>query len=253
MRLRLTAAACLLAAAAHTAWAQPAPPTNLGQFRANGATPIAEGGLLVSECVVLQATLPVAGTLQIELKPTSVPFDGTDLKQSASVAAGIASIVLSANSPGAQYHWRARMLDDAGIPSTWADFGTNSDPAIDFEYLNLGPPSAPSIGRPQQVLPDGVTVLPPGTTTSETSVILRATVFTWTGTGSVSVLAEIQPVGTDFTGIATHQSPFVSSGSVATINVGLTTGAYHWRVQSTDSVTTSLGWISFGGNAEDVA
>jgi probable HAF family extracellular repeat protein len=110
----------------------------LGQFEANGTTPIALGATTDGTTVVLKGTLsdPDGGqlSLQVEVKLVGTPFDGTGLITGAPVPSGsVASASVSGLIRAKGYHWRARALDGFGDVSTnWVSFGANAESSPDF-------------------------------------------------------------------------------------------------------------------------
>ncbi|MBI2930353.1 MAG: protein kinase [Planctomycetes bacterium] len=61
--------------------------------------------------------------LQVEIKPVTASFDGSELLTSRSVLSGqFATSVAASLSPGSSYHWRARALDDKDAASAWVEY-----------------------------------------------------------------------------------------------------------------------------------
>jgi len=95
---------------------------------------------------------------------------------------------------------------------------------------------------------DGVTVIPEGGTTHESTVVFKATVSDPDG-DSVRLEIELRQIGEAFTGEPTPEtiSDFVSSGSQVTITrSGLVNGDYHWRYRAKDSNGATSDWTEFG-------
>jgi Tol biopolymer transport system component len=117
-----------------------APPDagSLGQFEANGTTPIPVGATTDGTSVVLKATVsdPDGGQvrLQVEVEPVGTSFDGNGLIVSAPAPSGsVASATVGGLTRARGFHWRARALDDADAPSqNWVSFGANGESAADF-------------------------------------------------------------------------------------------------------------------------
>jgi probable HAF family extracellular repeat protein len=125
-----------------TLWEPPnAPPDDpviLGQFEANGTSPIAVGATTDGTTVVMKATAtdpdgdPVR--LQVEVEPVGTPFDGAGFITGAPVPSGsTASASVGGLGRAKGYHWQARTLDALEEPSQdWVSFGTNAESAADF-------------------------------------------------------------------------------------------------------------------------
>jgi len=118
----------------------PAPPTQLKQFKANGTDSISVGGTAGSSAatVVLEAlvTDPDPGdvlTLEVEVKSTDLSFNATGLTGGAGVTTGNKARATKTNLNGlvlvgTNYYWRARACDQTGrCSSTWVSYGGNSD------------------------------------------------------------------------------------------------------------------------------
>jgi len=134
---------------------------------------------------------------------------------------------------------------NSSSPFTTLSFTISTPPA------NM-PPAAPT-GLGQFKL-DGVTAIPVGGSTSETGMVLKATVSDPEGQ-AVGFWIEIQPVGTAFTNnpaLATAST--VPSGTVASYTyTPMTPGSYHWQIRAFDSMEAVSSLVSFGGNAESAA
>jgi len=118
----------------------PGLPAGLGQFLADGTTPISVGGgtgggLGSTQTVVFKATVtdPNIGdsiAIEVEAKTTDVTFDGTGVTRgtgvltngTASVSIGYTVGLLAAN-----YLWRARACDRTNRCSGWVAFSGNTD------------------------------------------------------------------------------------------------------------------------------
>jgi hypothetical protein len=108
------------------------------------------------------------------------------------------------------------------------------------------PPDAPTgLG---QFKADGSTSIAVGGTTTETSVVLKAT-LTDPGADTVKLQVEVRPVGTAFTNASTHESALLASGAVAAVAVnGLSVpNGYHWQARAVNGAGASSAWVSFGG------
>lgn len=136
-----------------TASSQSAPViANLAQYQEDGTTPIAPGAGFVGNSVVLKADVADqasnAAALQVEIKPSDQPFDGTNLYTSATTTASgtsLATTTLSVvinnlitptstvpvNGIQQSFHWRSRVIDGQGATSAWTLYGTSPN-ATDF-------------------------------------------------------------------------------------------------------------------------
>jgi len=108
------------------------------------------------------------------------------------------------------------------------------------------PPYTPT--AVSQFRSDGVTVIPEGGTTPESTVVFKATVSDPNG-DSVRLEIELRQIGEAFTGEPTPEtiSDFVSSGSQVTITrYGLVNADYHWRYRAKDIHGAVSDWTEFG-------
>jgi pimeloyl-ACP methyl ester carboxylesterase len=97
--------------------------SNLGQFKSDGTTVIAEGSTITGSMIIFQAMLNNSANnstqLQIEVKPSNVAFIGSSTANSAFFPAlGIVSVPVQ-NLANGQYHWQARAIDSQGNVSPW--------------------------------------------------------------------------------------------------------------------------------------
>ena len=99
-----------------------------------------------------------------------------------------------------------------------------------------------------QLRVDSVSVVAPGATVNETSILLRAVVSDPDLGDSLHLEAEVRPVGVAFTGPNVPDGPAVASGRPAYVSVGgLSDGTtYHWRVRARDNTGRSGSWTAFG-------
>lgn len=117
----------------------PALPMNLKQFRADGTTQILVGGTAGGSPATVwlegSVTDPDPGdviSLEVEVKATTVPFNGGNLVRGAgvftnSIARTSVSNLTGALLVGTNYFWRARACDQTNQCSAWVSFGGNSD------------------------------------------------------------------------------------------------------------------------------
>lgn len=233
----------------------PNPPSVMTQLTADGLSVIAVGGATDETTVVLAVLVsdPDGGTVQFEaeVKPVGTAFAGTGTVTSAPALSGtVATATVTGLSVGG-YHWQVRTKDPEGSTSPWVSFGENPETDPDFVVVpssSTAAPGAPSDAN--QYRSDGVTPVPVGGTTDESTMVFRAMLSDPDG-DTVRLEIELRPTTTAFTGTPTNQSAFGSSGSWATVMVtGLATGAHHWQARAVDAVGSASAWVPFGGNLE---
>jgi hypothetical protein len=233
------------------------PPTALDQRRLDQATQIGVGQTTGESSAVFVASVvpPDASTdvqLEIEVQPIGTPFTQVATAVSAPVSGASTIILTHPALNNGSYHWRARVVPEAGSASPasgWISFGGNPDGQADFVI------QAPVPATLEQLLLDGVTLLPVGAVSPENGVVLRGVVTSPTPGQQVRLQVELQSTGTPFAGTFTHEGNLVASGQVSTITInGLLYDSYHWRARTTTASNSSSGWISFptppGGNAD---
>ncbi|MBI4419337.1 MAG: hypothetical protein HY560_00795 [Gemmatimonadetes bacterium] len=116
----------------------PQPPTDLGQFKIDGATVIPVGGSTDERTVVLRGRVSGTGPgdrrrLEVEVQPLGAPFTGKASAASTEVDGGTsATAMVSGLADNTAYRWQARTLDHDGNPSAWVGFGGNGEDA-DFQ------------------------------------------------------------------------------------------------------------------------
>ncbi|MDI6905753.1 MAG: PKD domain-containing protein [Candidatus Bathyarchaeia archaeon] len=130
----------------------PNPPNNLAQLKSDCSTIISVGGTTNERKVYFKGTVSDSDgdkvCLQIELRNLNEyggQFDETKggLFESALVESGNEAIVSRGELIDENYHWRARTVDEHGVPSEWKNFGGNDISAADFVvFSNDKPPKA---------------------------------------------------------------------------------------------------------------
>jgi hypothetical protein len=113
------------------------------------------------------------------------------------------------------------------------------------------PPATPS--APRQLRSNGVTEIPVGGTTEESTVVFKGTVSDPDG-DRVKLEIELRRLdeyGGTFTGTPTWTSGLVQSGSEVTYTrPALVPGNYHWRARAVDERGAASPWARFGDNAD---
>jgi hypothetical protein len=104
-----------------------------------------------------------------------------------------------------------------------------------------------ALANPQQLRTTGLTVIPVGGSTNETTVTFQGLV-TAAAAGTVGLDIEVKPIGQPFTGSVSGS--VAGQTSPATINVVISTGltdlnSYHWQARPTQGVLLGQ-WVSFG-------
>jgi hypothetical protein len=238
----------------------PAVPSAAGQFKANGISPIAQGGSTNEATVVFSALLAdadIGATLrfEIELRPVGTPFSGSATDASAAVPANTRATLAAAVSENTQYHWQYRSIDETGRASAWTPFGTNSEAEADFVTLPAGGgPTAPAAPTPGQFRSDGTTAIAVGGTTTELSVVFASTLTDTDAGASIRLEIELRPVGQALSGSPTHASAAVGSGARASVSATVANATqYHWAARAMDETGRASAWVAFGGNADGAA
>ena len=107
---------------------------DLGQYKSDSITSIAEGGTVTESSIILGATLNSSSTnqlqLQAELRKLSENFTNQPTATSTFVSSGTNVTIPINNLNDGQYHWQARVIDDKGNASDWQEFGTSGN--VDF-------------------------------------------------------------------------------------------------------------------------
>lgn len=139
-------------------------PITLRQLQADGFSPIASGGSATSSSVVLAATPSGSSaqqfSVQFEVRPSGTSFSDPTTT-SPLVVGGTEAQVTVSGLANQGYHWRARVLDGNGVPSTWVAFSGN---ASDFTVSAIYPPSSLFSWSPNQIfIGDSVTFSAEGT------------------------------------------------------------------------------------------
>lgn len=136
---------------------------------------------------------------------------------------------------------------------------TSSAPGETGDYtlsiVNEQPPAPPQgMG---QFLKNGSTPIAIGGTTSEDAVVFKATIGDQNDADTVHLELELEPLGSPFTNVRTHQSASVPArnGNVTvsiSATVAMNTG-YHWQARTCDRTGRCSAWLNYGQNAETAA
>lgn len=234
----------------------PAIPDSLAQFQSDGTTAIPVGGSTTETTVIFRGILtdPDVGDslrLQIERQPLGTAFTNVPTATSTAVAQGGAgSVTVTGEVANVDYHWQARTIDRTGLTSAWVSFGGNSENQTDYRVVAPTPPDAPT--NMGQYLQNGQVAIPQGGTTTQTTVVFKASLTDPDG-DQIQLQVEVQPLGVAFTGTATGSSTFVASGGPKQARVdlsGLTPGTdYHWQARAVDQSGSVSSWVPFGAGA----
>ncbi len=127
-------------------------------------------------------------------------------------------------------------IGKSGMPIVaWLD-GTSGNDEI---YVKRFESAAPA-GLDQRLADDSAPIAIGGSAVDGNLRIASTTLET--------IEVEIRPVGTSFSGVATHASPSAPF-SVS----GLAPESYHWQARTIDGFGFASAWTPFGGNAESAA
>jgi len=102
---------------------------------------------------------------------------------------------------------------------------------------------------------NGSTAIAIGDSTPENRVVIKGKVDDPNDTQQARLEVEVEPMGSPFTGVATHASDFVSAGGGGTqtsVQVGGLTNntGYRWQARSCDNTGRCSAWLQFGNNAD---
>lgn len=106
--------------------------TAQNQYRADGATPIAEGGLITERAVTLSGILKGSPgdtmRMEVEVQPLETALTGNATAMSSSTLSDATATIAIANLADGDYHWAARAVDLSANTSTpWTEFGTSGN------------------------------------------------------------------------------------------------------------------------------
>jgi len=130
------------------------------------------------------------------------------------------------------------------------DFGNNRVQVFKAQQ----PQQSPAFSNIGQFKSDGAIVIPESGTTTESTVVFKATVSD-PNNDDVKLQVELKEFGQSFTETNLIESPLVSSGNETSVTrYGLIPQSYHWRVRVVDSQGNASDWKEFGidGNVDFV-
>lgn len=146
-------------------------------------------------------------------------------------------------------NWLGNALTAAGAAP--AGIGGNGGSAGTV-FVDIGPNDPTSL---TQYKSNGTTVIPTGDTTTETTVVLKASMSDPDNPETLTPEVEVREVGTSFSDTANYTGSAVSyTGTTVTGSVTLSSLAsatsYHWQFRVCDTYSQCSEWISYGGNSE---
>jgi len=119
----------------------------------------------------------------------------------------------------------------------------NQKTTISRTYIRSRPPT---VSRANQYRSDGVTVIPEGRTTPESTVVFKATVSD-PDKDRVKLQIELRQITEAFTGTPTWESGLVASGTQVSWTRGeLVNASYKWRYRAVDERGLASNWVEFG-------
>jgi len=167
------------------------------------------------------------------------------------VAYGYDNSYIYLNDPGYRTGQGFKASKSAFADALWEVTELSTVIVSDTKLYGNNPPNQPT--DLWQFKSDGVTGIPVGGTTDESTVVLKGGVSDPdTDDARLQIeLRRLDEYGGSFIGTVTHESGWVSSGSRASITVfGLINGDYHWRGRTMDSNGATSSWLSAGGNPD---
>ncbi len=180
--------------------------------------------------------------MEVELRKLPATFTGIATHTSGFVSSGTRARTATATGLTAgNYGWRYRVVDSTGAASNWV---LDGNPDFVVQAAN----QTPTANGGNQYRQDTSAAIPfGGTIPSGTGVYFESNVSDTDG-DTVKMEVELRQLPATFTGVATHSSSFVSSGTRArtATATGLSAGNYGWRYRVVDSRGAASNWVLEG-------
>ncbi len=227
----------------------PNAPTALGQARGDGVG-ILTGASIDTDVVILSGvgSDPDPGDmlrLEVEVRPVGLVFTGPTHSSPAVPNGGQLQAIVGPLPGSTAYHWRARVVDQAGATSAWVAYGGNAESATDFSVAALNHPDPPAALAQQQS--GDLSPIPVGGNAAANTVVLSGVVSEPDAGRTILLDVEVEPVGQTFTGRPNYSSPLGASGTTASVTVGPLSEniGYHWQARARDDGGRTSAWIAF--------
>ncbi|MEI7579825.1 MAG: fibronectin type III domain-containing protein, partial [bacterium] len=235
-----------------------ADPVNLRQYKIDGVTAIAQGGItsessIVTTLQVQDGDLTDTLTPQVEIKPVGTAFNnvptdvGTPVAYNGSIITASVSVVGLANNES--YHWQARVCDASSNCTGWISYGSNLESEADISIVTNADPNSP-------LIPDSSFFIN-GQYTNSLQPTLGFVLSDPNNTDSVQYRIQLAADNTFNTLILDYSSEFAAQGT-RLYSIGQTTGTgvyhtgnedmqlaegnYYWKVQTIDDKEGESGW-----------
>ena len=181
---------------------------------------------------------------EVELHQLPATFTGVATHSSGFVSSGSQATTTTASGLAAgNYGWKFRVIDNRGAANNWSSVGNP-----DFIVQAVGN-QTPTYSVANQYRADTGAAIPlnGGVVPVGVGVNFKANVSDADG-DTIKYEVELHQLPATFTGVATHSSGFVSSGSQATTATasGLAAGSYGWKFRVVDSRGAANSWSSAG-------
>jgi hypothetical protein len=147
-------------------------------------------------------------------------------------------------------------IDEFALPGfdTYRVEATSRDPSttggFTLRAVIQNPPGVPTLLRQRES--DSTTAIPAGGTTTETTVVLRATVSDPDLADTLTLEVEVKPSGQAFDGTVTATSDPVLTGTDTPVRVsGLADNTgYRWQARTVDKTGRAGSWVAFGNDPD---
>ncbi len=180
---------------------------------------------------------------EVELRQLPGTFTGVATHSSGFVSSGsLATTATASGLAAGNYGWKFRVIDSRGAATSWSSAG---NPDFVVQAVN----QTPTYSSANQYRTDTGTAIPlnGGVIPTGVGVNFKANVSDADG-DTIKYEVELRQLPGSFTGVATHSSGFVNSGSLATTATanGLAAGNYGWKFRVIDSRGAATSWSSAG-------